>query len=107
MHYILEDDGKTVRKAENIEEWADWFEHSNNRLMKQTNVRQARISTVFLGIDHSFDTSGDSPAVLFETMIFGGAYDQFQWRYSDPEEAITDHDKIVNYVMLGIDPGDV
>jgi len=107
MHYILDEDGKSVRKADTIEEWADWFEHSNNRLMKQTQVRQARISTVFLGIDHSFDTSGESPPVLFETMIFGGAYDQFQWRYSDPEEALKDHDKIVNYVMLGIDPGDV
>lgn len=107
MHYILEDDNRTYRKAESIEEWADWFEHTDNRLLMQTNIRQARVSTVFLGIDHSFDAEGNSEPVLFETMIFGGAFDQFQWRYTTAEEALTDHEKIKNYVMLGVDPGDV
>jgi len=107
MHYILEKDNRTAKKAESIEEWADWFEHADNRLLTQTQVRQARISTVFLGIDHSFDTAENAPPILFETMIFGGAYDQFQWRYTSAEEALIDHEKIVKMVMLGIDPSDV
>jgi len=107
MHYILEKDNTTTKKANSIEEWADWFEHADNRLIKQTQVRAARVSSVFLGIDHSFDTSEGAEPILFETMIFGGAYDQFQWRYTTAEEALEDHDKIVKMVMLGIDPSDV
>ena len=107
MHYILEENNVTFRKAESIEEWADWFEHAHNRLLKQTQCRQSRISTVFLGIDHSFDSDGIEDPVLFETMIFGGAYDQFQWRYTTAEEAMNDHEKIIKYVMLGVDPSDV
>jgi hypothetical protein len=107
MHYTLASDNSTVKKAESIEEWADWFEHADNRLLNQTQVRHSRVSTVFLGIDHSFDTTEESTPILFETMIFGGAYDQFQWRYTTAEEALEDHAKIVNYVMLGIDPSDI
>jgi len=107
MHYTLDKDNKTVLKAETIEDWANWFEHADNRLLQQTQVRAARVSTVFLGIDHSFDTSEEATPILFETMIFGGAYDQFQWRYTTAEEALSDHEKIVKMVMLGIDPSDV
>ena len=46
------------------------------------------VSTVFLGMDHSFD--GGTP-VLFETMIFGGEYDQFQERYCTWDEAEEGH----------------
>lgn len=36
------------------------------------------VSTVFLGLDHSFGSFGECKPVLFETMIFGGEHDQYQ-----------------------------
>lgn len=46
------------------------------------------ISTVFLGFDHGF---GQGLPILFETMIFGGPYDQWQRRYCTWDEAEAGH----------------
>jgi hypothetical protein len=46
------------------------------------------VSTVFLGINHQW---GDGPPLLFETMVFGGEFDQEQERYSTYEEAEAGH----------------
>lgn len=46
-------------------------------------------STVFLGLDHSFVPNGKP--VLFETMIFGGKYDQATCRYYTYDEAERGH----------------
>lgn len=51
------------------------------------------VSTVWLGIDHSFGTPG--PPIIFETMIFGGPHDQEQWRYSTEAAALAGHDQAV------------
>lgn len=49
---------------------------------------KVRVSTVFLGIDHSF-TEGFP--VLFETMVFGGKHDGFQERSSTWSGALRTH----------------
>ncbi len=54
-----------------------------------------RISTVFLAFNHNFD---EGPPLLFKTMIFGGKYDQEQWRYTTWEEAEKGHQLAVNKV---------
>jgi hypothetical protein len=53
-----------------------------------------RVSTVFLGTDHSF--TGHGPPVLWETMIFDAgdlALDVFQWRYTSRADAEIGHAK--------------
>lgn len=84
-HYIL--DGHNPRPAE-LFEWAGWFE-THDRHVDETHVGAARVSTVFLGLDHRFGTSG--PPLLFETMIFGGPHDGYQQRYSTWDEAQAGH----------------
>lgn len=79
MNYIL--DGHKVVEEPDIIKWAKWFEGGNRIVDKTTadvslhgvKIGQVRISTVFLGIDHSFD--GEVP-LLFETMVFGGKLDE-------------------------------
>jgi hypothetical protein len=79
MNYIL--DGHKAVEEPDVIKWAKWFEKGNRTVNKTTadvsldgeKVGQVRISTVFLGIDHSFD--GGEP-LLFETMVFGGKLDQ-------------------------------
>lgn len=65
----------------------------------ETNFGRARISTVFLGIDHSFGSGG--PPLLFETMIFGGRLDEFQNRCGTWDEAEAMHNEAVALARSG------
>jgi len=74
--------------------WAQWFEKAD-RTVKETMIGGARISTVFLGVDHGF--SSEKP-ILFETMVFGGELDQEQDRCCTWEEAEIMHEKMCDRV---------
>lgn len=54
----------------------------------------SRVSTVWLGLDHSF---GAGPPLIFETMVFGGEdFDDLDMeRYATEEEAIEGHKAMV------------
>ena len=95
-HYILR--GK-IPFSVGVEEWAKWFENSD-RSVVQTHVEGDKefilVSTVFLGLDHSF--SGGGPPVIFETMVFGGDLDQEMERYSTWDEAETGHLQMIKRV---------
>jgi len=113
--YIL--DGKNPVVCENILEWAKQM-GSDNRIVEQSQFGDVKVSTVFLGLDHSF--GGEEPLnkqfdendpfgeevgyikpILFETMIFGGENDQYQERYSTWDEAVEGHKKACDLVSLG------
>lgn len=86
--YVLR--GKTPVKCDDLLEWAQEFEKGDKRHVAETWVKEKeiRVSTVFLGLDHSF---GDGPPLLFETMIFGGPRDGYQDRYPTWGEAEKGH----------------
>ena len=86
MNYILED--KKAVECDDIVKWATWF-GSADRIVKKTMIGDVKISTVFLGIDHSF---GDGDVELFETMIFGGKHDEWMDRYSTWTDAEKGHE---------------
>jgi hypothetical protein len=88
--YILDDDGNVVPCC-NLMEWAEWFEASyknGKRRVGSTQRGDIRVSTVFLGLDHSF---GGGPPLVFETMIFGGEHDEFMDRCFTWDEAVAMH----------------
>ncbi len=60
---------------------------------------EVHVSTVFLGWDHSF---GDATPVLFETMVFGGIYSDYQRRYTTYEDAKIGHEETIE--MISNDP---
>jgi len=93
--YILE--GKEPVEAPDLMAWARWFETAD-RHVAQTEVGEANVSTVFLGLDHSF---GSGPPLLFETMVFGGDSDDTQERYPTWEEAEAGHAAVVERVKSG------
>lgn len=64
--YILDDDWNPVPEPDLIK-WGQWLQYAK-RSVAHTIIGESRISTVFLGLDHSF---GDGPPVLWETMVFG------------------------------------
>lgn len=84
-HYILKD-----RKAvpADLMTWARMLESGESRNVANTMIGGIRVSTVFLGLDHSF---GGGPPLLFETMVFGGPLDQDQDRYTTWEQAEAGH----------------
>jgi hypothetical protein len=65
-------------------------------------IDNIKISTVFLGWDHSF--MEESTPILFETMIFGGEYDEFQRRYETYNEALQGHTEAVEMVKQSFTP---
>lgn len=88
------------RQGEPIEatEWLRQLEGPiENRVVEKTSVRDAEVSTVWLGLDHSH---GDGPPILFETMVFGlETDDEPMWRYSTEEEARAGHWAVVRQVQ--------
>lgn len=65
VYYILDDERRPV-KAELLE-WAAWIDKWENRSVAFDTTQLFDVSTVFLGIDHSWSKG---PPVLFETMVF-------------------------------------
>ena len=91
--YILDKIGNPIVEPDLIK-WARWFETAERQIADDT-IGQVQISTVFLGLYHSF--SKGEP-VLFETVIFGGEHDEYQERYTNRVAALAGHDQAVALV---------
>ena len=91
--YILDEHGSPVPEPD-LHKWEKWLEKSDRHIARD-EIGDVTVSTVFLGIDHSW---GDGDPILFETMIFGGKHDQYQVRYSTRIEAIHGHADAVQMV---------
>lgn len=59
--------GKRPEACSNVKRWGEWMEKAD-RHVAQTDVGECWVSTIFLGIDHSFMEEG--APVVFETMAF-------------------------------------
>lgn len=91
--YILDKKGNPVVEND-LMKWAEWFERSRNeRRVARDEKNGSTVSTVFLGLDHSF---GDDSVELFETCVFrkDGESD-VEARYATREEALAGHKKIL------------
>ncbi len=94
MNYILDDKGKPIPEPDLLTR-AHWFEKAERQVCKDI-VGDSTISTVFLGIDHSFQPG---TPILWETMVFGGALDQEQDRCSGSrEQAEAMHARMIDKV---------
>lgn len=94
MYYKL--NGKEVVATEN----SDAF--NSDRSIAKDSIGDARVSTVFLVIDHSFD--GGDP-VVFETMIFWDGNDLDNWcdRYTTYDDAVAGHAVAIDLVKAAAD----
>ncbi len=97
--YILDENGEP-KKEKNVLKWAKWFEKSGKqRIVKQSKPNKYFVSTIFLGLDHSF---GSGELVLWETMVWNPAgRDIFQERHSSREKAEMTHDRLVEQIVGG------
>ena len=76
--------------------WGKKLQDPDYQTVKQTTVGEWWVSTVWLGMDHSW---GDGPPLIFETMIFPSdeSCDYYQDRYSTEAEAKKGHKKAIKY----------
>jgi len=96
-YYFLE--GRKIVRTSDVNEFGRCIENIAGRTVQKTRIGVAEVSTVFVGIDHNFSSSG--PPLLFETMIFGGEHDEYQERYSTWEEAEEGHERAVAKARAG------
>jgi len=77
--------------------WSKSFENIDEKRVRETTLPDGKwISTVWLGLNHNFCSSG--PPLIFETMVFPkeGEYGELDCnRYSTEEEAIAGHEAMV------------
>ncbi len=68
LHYIIDKDHRF--HVVDLFAWAEWMEREDHAALvrvAETTCGPYWISTIFLGLDHSF---GEGPPVLWETMVF-------------------------------------
>lgn len=82
-------------------QWAAMFEDGAARRVAEDDVGGVWVSTVWLGLDHSFGTS--PRPLIFETMCFGGPLDQEPRRYATEAEALAGHAEVVTLVRHEVD----
>lgn len=98
LHYTLDESGEPT-PCDDILRWGAWFERDERRFVRKVEFstpkrgERVEVSTVFLGSDHNYRFQG--PAVLWETMVFGGEQDGLCERYDSREAAIAGHNAIV------------
>jgi len=90
-------DGQTPVECPDLIEWGQWMQTADRHVAKTKINDNVKVSTVFLGLDHSF---GEGPPLLFETMIFGGEHDQYMERFETWEQAETGHKVAVASIKL-------
>jgi hypothetical protein len=99
--YILDNNNRPVPAK--VLESGKWMEDNPSRkIVKQEDIGNVHISTVFLGLDHAMPWDKDKTPILWETMIFGGEHDQYQARYTSYKDAVEGHKnalKLVNNVV--------
>lgn len=92
--YVMNDKFEVTEEPD-LFKWARQFESSNRVVKKSYPADHVEVSTVFLGLDHSF---GDGPPLIFETLVFGGPLADEMERYSTHREALAGHDAMVERV---------
>ncbi len=83
IKYWVLDKGGEPKQAKNLHEWGRFLNTDLSRVVKQEMVGRVRVSTIFLSLDHNW---GDGPPILWETMVFGGKFHEFQKRCSGGRE---------------------
>lgn len=102
--YILK--GRKPVQVHDPFEFSEWF-HTADRTVGRTRIGNLLVSTVFLGIDHSFGPVGKP--ILFETMAFiygethrQAPHDVYQKRFATWSGAERHHKRLVQKIRWAI-----
>ncbi|HEY2617011.1 MAG TPA: hypothetical protein VGI78_06710 [Acetobacteraceae bacterium] len=94
LQYIL-GPGHIVVPATDMRDYAAWMAIEENRRVAFDQVGPGvEVSTVFLGLDHSFCANAEP--VVFETMVFDDYKRGPSWRYCTWGQAAAGHQETVD-----------
>ena len=99
MWYKLDSDNNPI-PCSSVVDYEQWFlKHGTS--VAQTKFKDTKnisiyVSTVFLGLDHSHNST---VPILWETMVFGGPFDQQSVQYSSFKDALKGHNIVVDGIM--------
>lgn len=102
--FYKRDGTKYPKGNKGLFQWGRDLEDFNKKVVKQETINGYWISTVWLGMDHSF--LPDEKILIFETMVFDRrdnkkSFDELDMdRYSTEEEALKGHKRIVKKYKL-------
>jgi hypothetical protein len=82
-----------------MDAWGKLHSDADYRVVGSDHFGGVQISTVWLGLDHGFND--DAQPVIFETMIFGGDFDEYQERYTTEARALAGHREALRLVKTG------
>lgn len=74
-----------------MEKWCELMKDIPYRVIAKTKIGTHEISTVWLGVNHNFISTGKP--IIFETMVFPECEDMD--RYHTEKEAIAGHERMV------------
>lgn len=100
-YYRLDKDKNAIPCS--MEELTDSF--LEYHIVKQEDVGDKWISTVFLSIDYNWNAEKDRKPLIFETMIRDtptGSWNDYQARYSTYQEALDGHNAVVEKLKKGL-----
>jgi hypothetical protein len=101
-NYILDKEGNPVAEPDIIK-WGTWLGTTDRHLALDIwTAENVKVSTVFLGLDCNWREEGEP--ILWETMIFGGKYNEYGERYSSKEDALEGHKRALAMVKGEILP---
>lgn len=84
-----------------LSRWSE-LHRTEYKIVARHNTDAFNVSTVWLGADHAWGHG--SKILIFESMIFGGDFDQHQERYTTEAEALAGHARIVSNLEAGLSP---
>jgi hypothetical protein len=89
-------DGEDLTQQEWEDLWLARMASSNvpeSWWRKQTHIGDICVSTVWTGINYQWNEY--DPPLVWETMVFGGDFDQHEWRHTSRAAAWDAHEDIV------------
>lgn len=107
MDFYLLDENKQPYKV-SIEEMHKLYNDLSIKVVQQDKLPNGKfVSTVFLGIDHSWGITNDPnhKPVLWETMVFNdledsGITEEYQERYTSYQDAVEGHKRALEYANI-------
>ncbi len=97
-YYTLDRERNPI-PATSLKEWGEFKKNPANKFVCNTKVppslETVGVSTVFLGSEHG---EVDGKPLLWETIVFGGVFDQEIERYTSYKDAIAGHLRMLDKV---------
>ena len=76
--------------------WMRWHQITDHVICRD-RIGDVLVSTIFFGLNRRSDPN--SPQLIFETMVFGGAFGEYRECYETYSEAEAGHQRVISMII--------